>query len=153
MDYNETLAAKSVTNFGFQAEFDSQDAANIDYSAILYIDGKEYTEKREEVTTQSEEEKEASKAPKKDAESGTPLANHGKLSVKGTDIVDKNGDPYQLKGVSTHGLQWFPEYVNKDSFQSFRDDFGANVIRLAMYTAEGGYCEGGDQGRFKADSK
>ena len=50
VDYNETLAAKSVTNFGFQAEFDSQDAANIDYSAILYIDGKEYTEKREEVT-------------------------------------------------------------------------------------------------------
>lgn len=149
VDYNETLAAKSVTNFGFQAEFDSQDAANIDYSAILYIDGKEYTEKREEVTTQSEEEKEASKAPKKDAESGTPLANHGKLSVKGTDIVDKNGDPYQLKGVSTHGLQWFPEYVNKDSFQSFRDDFCANVIRLAMYTAEGGYCEGGDQAALK----
>ena len=63
--------------------------------------------------------------------------------------MDKNGDPYQLKGVSTHGLQWFPEYVNKDSFQSFRDDFGANVIRLAMYTAEGGYCEGGDQAALK----
>ena len=68
----------------------------------------------------------------------------------GTDIVDKNGDKYQLKGVSTHGIAWFPEYVNQDAFQSLRDDMGANLIRIAMYSGENnGYCTGGDQKQLK----
>lgn len=75
-------------------------------------------------------------------ESGTPLANHGKLSVNGVNLVDSKGQKFQLKGVSTHGLQWFPQYVNKDTFKDLRDNWGANVIRLAMYSAEGGYCNG-----------
>ncbi len=69
----------------------------------------------------------------------TPVSGHGQLSVKGANIVDKNGDVFQLKGMSTHGLQWFPQYVNKNSFRSFRDDWGVNCIRLAMYTEENGY--------------
>lgn len=70
--------------------------------------------------------------------------------MKGTDIVDKNGDKYQLKGVSTHGIAWFPEYVNQDAFQSLRDDMGANLIRIAMYSGENnGYCTGGDQKQLK----
>ena len=71
--------------------------------------------------------------------SGTPVAVHGQLSIKGTNIIDKNGDVFQLKGMSTHGLQWYPQYVNKSSFQSLRDDWGVNCIRLAMYVEEGGY--------------
>lgn len=82
-------------------------------------------------------------------EKGTPVANHGKLSVKGTKLVDKNGDVYQLRGVSTHGLQWFPQYVNKAAFQTLRDEWNCNVVRLAMYTAEGGYCEGADKTKLK----
>lgn len=82
-------------------------------------------------------------------EGGTPVANHGKLSVKGTNLVDKNGNPFQIKGVSTHGIQWFPEYVNKDAFKTIRDEWGANCIRLAMYTDESGYCNGGDKASIK----
>ena len=83
-------------------------------------------------------------------ESGTPLANHGKLSVKGVNLVDSKGNKFQLKGVSTHGINWFPEYVNKDAFKTLRDDWGANTIRLAMYTAEyNGYCTGGNQASLK----
>ena len=83
-------------------------------------------------------------------ETGTPVANHGELSVQGTQIVDAHGNPYQLKGVSTHGIGWFPEYVNKDAFQTLRDEWGANCVRLAMYVAEyNGYCEGGNQQQLK----
>jgi endoglucanase len=68
-----------------------------------------------------------------------------KLLVQGTDLTDASGKPIQLKGISTHGLAWFPQYVNKDCFASFQK-MGANVIRLAMYTGEnGGYCSGGNQ--------
>ena len=67
-------------------------------------------------------------------DSSTPVGAHGRLSVKGTKLVDKNGEIYSLKGVSTHGIAWFPQYVNKDTFQTMRDDWGINVVRLAMYT-------------------
>lgn len=66
--------------------------------------------------------------------SNTPVGTHGKLSIKQTNIVDKDGKNFQLKGISTHGLQWFPQYVNKDAFKFMRDEWGINVIRLAMYT-------------------
>lgn len=81
--------------------------------------------------------------------SGTPVSLHGKLSVVGTNIVDKNGNVFQLKGVSTHGLQWFPQYVNKSAFQSLRDEWGCNVVRLALYTHENGYCSGGNKTTLK----
>lgn len=80
----------------------------------------------------------------------TPLAEHGKLSVKNGRIVDSKGKDFQLKGVSTHGLSWFPEYVSKEAFQSLRDQWGANTVRLAMYTAEyNGYCTGSSANRTK----
>lgn len=79
-----------------------------------------------------------------------PLQAHGALSVKGTQLVDKTGKPFQLRGVSTHGLNWFPEYVNADAFASMKNDWKINCVRLAMYTAEGGsYCEGGNKENLK----
>ncbi len=75
---------------------------------------------------------------------------NGALRVDGTQLVDKNGHPVQLRGISTHGLAWFPDYVNEDCFRQLHEDWNANVIRLAMYTAEyGGYCTGGDREALK----
>lgn len=72
----------------------------------------------------------------------TPVSIHGALRVKETNIVDKNGQVVQLKGISTHGLQWYPEYVNKETFEYMRDEWGINVVRLAMYTDPNvGYTE------------
>lgn len=63
------------------------------------------------------------------------------LHVENQHIVDSQGKEFILKGVSSHGLAWFPQYINKKSFQTLRDEFQVNTIRLAMYTAEdGGYC-------------
>ena len=64
-----------------------------------------------------------------------PVSQHGKLSVNGTNIVDKNGNIFQLKGISTHGLQWFPQYVNQEAFNYMRDEWKINTVRLAMYSA------------------
>ena len=63
-----------------------------------------------------------------------PVLNHGRLSLDGPQIVDESGALIQLKGVSTHGIQWFPEYVALDTFKTMRDDWHINVVRLAMYT-------------------
>ncbi len=73
----------------------------------------------------------------------------GKLTVDGTKLVDKDGNAVQLRGVSTHGIAWYPDYVNYESFKNLKD-FGANTVRLAMYTGEnGGYCAGGNQSKLK----
>ena len=82
---------------------------------------------------------------------GTPYEQHGRLNVDGKQLVDKNGEAYQLKGVSTHGIGWFPQYVNKDTFAELQG-WGANAIRIAMYTAEGGYCEGDDDNKKKLET-
>ncbi len=60
----------------------------------------------------------------------------GQLSVSGTNIVNENGKKVQLKGVSTHGIAWFPQYVNQSCFKSFKK-MGANTIRLAFYSDSG----------------
>lgn len=64
----------------------------------------------------------------------TPVELHGKLSVQGNKLIDQNGQTVQLTGISTHGLQWYPQYVNKDTFEYMEKQWGINVIRLAMYT-------------------
>lgn len=78
----------------------------------------------------------------------TPVTKHGRLAVKGADLVDNKGKKFQLRGISTHGINWdvgYP-YVNKASFQTLRDDWGANAVRLALYTSEyNGYCSGGNK--------
>ncbi len=68
---------------------------------------------------------------------------YGALHVEGTYLADAKGELVQLRGISTHGLGWFPEYVNEKAIRQFKEEWGCNVIRLAMYTAESnGYCTG-----------
>lgn len=40
----------------------------------------------------------------------------GELMVTGTKLTDAAGTPVVLRGISTHGLQWFPQYVNSELF-------------------------------------
>jgi hypothetical protein len=65
------------------------------------------------------------------------------LTVNGEKtLCDQNGSPIQLKGMSTHGLQWFPGIINENAFSALSNDWGSNVIRLAMYVGETGYGTG-----------
>ena len=80
----------------------------------------------------------------------TPYGQHGALHVDNGKLTDADGNIVQLYGMSTHGIAWFPQYINYDSFRTLRDDWNTNCIRLAMYTAEyGGYCAGGDKEQLK----
>jgi endoglucanase len=84
--------------------------------------------------------------------SGTLAApsNSGALQVIGTQLCSQDGSAVQLRGISTHGLAWFPDYVNSALFKELRENWNVNVIRLAMYTSEyGGYCTGGNQSDLK----
>lgn len=99
-------------------------------------------------TMQSEQEQQSSGSDSTPGTGSTPYSQHGKLSVNGTTLTDEHGAVFQLQGVSTHGIGWFPQYVNEDTFAEL-ESWGVNAVRLAMYTAEGGYCEGGDADKDK----
>lgn len=164
VDYTQEIPAKGSINLGYN--FSSDDLAVEKY--VLYVNDTQYSgdglkmvasapEKIDSNETSGGGKNTESAATEKKNNTNVPgeipFETHGKLSVKGTDIVDMNGDKYQLKGVSTHGITWFPDYVNKEAFETLRDDWGANLIRLAMYTDTGdsyGYCSGGDKDEILA---
>lgn len=96
----------------------------------------------------AETEPAVSEAPSVD--DSTPFGQHGALHVENGKLTDADGNIVQLYGMSTHGIAWFPQYINYDSFRTLRDDWNTNCIRLAMYTAEyGGYCADGDKEHLK----
>lgn len=87
------------------------------------------------------QEETASHAPQEIARPSTA----GALHVEGTRLVDSQGSVIVLRGISTHGLAWFGQYVNQEMFDQLTS-WGANVVRLALYTEEyGGWCAGGDR--------
>ena len=68
---------------------------------------------------------------------------NGRLHVDGTKLVDEAGQAVVLHGVSTHGLTWFPDFINETLFQRVSTEWDGNLIRLAIYTSQycGGYAE------------
>ena len=89
--------------------------------------------------------------PKSETAKAVDPAGCEALHVDGTNLKDPDGNIVNLRGVSTHGIGVYPEYVNPDAFKTLRDDWGVNLIRLAMYTqVENGYLDGGDQAAQRA---
>lgn len=93
--------------------------------------------------------------------SETPVGRHGKLSVSPATgytapvLTDEAGTPVQLRGASTHGMHWFPDYINKTAFQTLRDDWGINLVRLVCYprdVGDVGYVTGGETTKNKLDT-
>ena len=70
-------------------------------------------------------------------------AEAGALRVEGTQLLSQDGEPVRLCGVSTHGLQWYPQYVSGATFRELRERWNINVVRLALYTEESGWCTRG----------
>lgn len=70
----------------------------------------------------------------------TVVERYGQLQVIGTDLCDQNGNPVQLRGMSSHGLHWYGKYANKDVITWLRDDWNCQIWRAALYTGgQGGY--------------
>src|SRR5690606_12606507 len=73
--------------------------------------------------------------------SATPVSDNGKLRVQGLQLVNECGNPVQLKGVSSHGLQWFGmagsdttclKAASLDFIANDSTGMGADIFRAAM---------------------
>ncbi|MEV4312633.1 cellulase family glycosylhydrolase [Actinocrispum sp. NPDC049592] len=69
----------------------------------------------------------------------TPVAINGQLHVCGTKLCNKYDKPVQLRGMSTHGIQWYAQCVKTASLDALANDWKADIFRISMYIQEGGY--------------
>ncbi|GAB4057406.1 hypothetical protein GCM10028775_60480 [Catellatospora paridis] len=69
----------------------------------------------------------------------TPVAINGQLRVCGVKLCNRYNQPIQLRGMSTHGIQWYPQCVNDASLNALATDWNADVLRVSMYIQEDGY--------------
>ncbi len=81
----------------------------------------------------------------------TPFGTHGKLHVEGCHLMDEHQNICQLRGISTHNISLYPEYVNEACITELTDKFGMSMFRVAMYSALAddvlGYADGDDAHR------
>ncbi len=69
----------------------------------------------------------------------TPAAANGQLAVCGTKLCNASGNPIQLRGMSSHGLQWYFDCLPDAALDALANDWNADVMRISMYIQEGGY--------------
>ena len=86
--------------------------------------------------------------PEPEPGAGTPVAANGQLSVCGVHLCNERGAPIQLRGMSTHGTQWFSQCVTDASLDTLAYDWNADAMRISTYVQEGGYET--DPARFTA---
>ena len=64
----------------------------------------------------------------------TPVQKYGQLRIEGTKLLDKNGKPVQLRGMS---LYWSQAYLgggfyNANAVKWLADDWKVTIVRAAM---------------------
>lgn len=78
---------------------------------------------------------------------GTPVSINGQLKVCGTHLCNEHDQQIQLRGMSSHGIQWYGWQGSKTekpcltttSLDNLVTNWGASIIRISMYIQEDGY--------------
>jgi len=68
-----------------------------------------------------------------------PAEVNGQLKVCGVHLCNQYGNPVQLRGMSTHGLQWYYQCLPDAALDALAYDWNADVMRISMYIQEDGY--------------
>lgn len=121
VDWNRTLATGATADVGFTG---SSTGANPRPTAFT-LNGVACTGSVEE--------------PPPTPDDGTPVDINGRLHVCGVNLCNQYDRPVQLRGMSTHGIQWFSRCYNTASLDALAEDWKSDLLRIAMYVQEDGY--------------
>ncbi|KPC81606.1 MULTISPECIES: cellulase family glycosylhydrolase [Streptomyces] len=121
VDWNRTLATGATADVGFTGSFTG---ANPKPTAFT-LNGVACTGSLEE--------------PPPAPADGTPVDVNGRLHVCGVNLCNQYDRPVQLRGMSTHGIQWFSQCYNAASLDALAKDWKSDLLRIAMYVQEDGY--------------
>ena len=99
---------------------------------IKFIDNDKVVKtETKKITNETKEEKDVMK--------NNLVSYNGWLKIENNTLVNERKEKIRLKGISTHGLQWYSKYANYDMMKSLKEELGINLFRIAMYTEENGY--------------
>lgn len=73
------------------------------------------------------------------------------LHIENTIIKNSEGKQIILKGLSTHGIQWYGDDVTQEVVDFLKYDMKMNTLRVAMYTDQDGYID--NPTTIKAEAK
>jgi endoglucanase len=90
-------------------------------------------------TTKAQKQTQAESAAVAKPPAGSAVAQNGQLSVCGKKLCNQQGQAVQLRGMSTHGTQWYAQCVTDGSLDALAKDWGGDVLRVSTYVQEGGY--------------
>jgi endoglucanase len=135
-EYNATIAPGQTVNFGFNGT-GSGSPTNCRINGAACSGGTPPTSAPP--TSAPPTSAPPSPGPPTPGPSGTPAGINGQLRVCGVKLCNQYGKPIQLRGMSTHGLQWYSQCVNDTSLDALAGDWNADIVRLSMYVQEGGY--------------
>lgn len=96
--------------------------------------------KTETTTKKNNANKKETTVTEKKVEKNNYVSYNGNLSLDGNNIVNQHKEKIVLKGISSHGLQWFNYLITDENIKTLKS-WNTNVFRLAMYTKEGGYID------------
>jgi endoglucanase len=69
------------------------------------------------------------------------ITENGALQVINGQLSNSKGEAIQLKGLSSHGLQFKGSFISDGNIRRFVEEWNIDILRGAMYTAQQGYTE------------
>ena len=68
-----------------------------------------------------------------------PVLHHGMLRKRGSEIVDKHGQRFEMFGMSLFWSMWSEQFWNEKIVNDLVDDWKVNMIRLPIGVTDD-YC-------------
>ncbi|EEP70152.1 secreted endoglucanase [Micromonospora sp. ATCC 39149] len=139
LSYNGSLATGTTTRIGFNGSFTGSNPAPTSFTlnGTVCNGGTPPTTTSPPATTTPPT---TTPPPTTPPPGGTtPVAINGQLRVCGVNLCNRYGKPIQLRGMSTHGLQWLAQCYDDASLDALSKDWLADLLRVSMYVQEGGY--------------
>ncbi|MBB5867977.1 endoglucanase [Allocatelliglobosispora scoriae] len=139
MDYNGALGTGASTGIGFNGTWTTSNPAPTSFTLNGTVCTGTTTPTSPSASATASPRPSSSPSPSTPPTGQTPVAANGQLHVCGVNLCNQNNKAIQLRGMSTHGLQWFANCYNDASLDALANDWKADLLRIAMYVQEQGY--------------
>ncbi|GAB2963210.1 cellulase family glycosylhydrolase [Saccharothrix stipae] len=131
VDWNRTLGTGASTDLGFVGAWSGSNPTPTSFT----LNGVACTGSTTSTSTTSTTTTTTTNPPV----GRTPVEINGQLRVCGVNLCNQYNRPIQLRGMSTHGIQWFDKCYNNNSLNALANDWKSDLFRIAMYVQEQGY--------------
>ena len=98
-----------------------------------------YSKKVNEYTLNTRSNHVEKKEKTKKVEKNNFVSYNGWLKIKNNTLVNEKEEKIMLKGMSSHGIQWYGDFANESMLEDLKNKWNTNLFRIAMYTEEDGY--------------